>query len=384
MSDYDILHITTVHPREDARIVHKELYSIATTRRWKVGLVVADSNGNLTDKISGLTIEDVGRAPGGRMGRLAIGSWQVFRRIRLLRPQLIHFHDPELIPLGLVMKCFGYKVIYDVHEDVPRQILEKYWIPSFLRHPIAVVTKIVEWIGASVFDSIVIAEPKVAERFPSRKTVVVQNFPKMEEFITPNLVPYLERPPTFAYVGSITIGRGVREMVQAVSMMPERNACRLELAGLFQQATVQDEIQLMVGWSKVRFHGWLSRSKVANILGNVRAGLVVLHPFKKDINAYPTKMFEYMAIGLPVIASDFSLWRRIITEANCGLLVNPLDPQTIADAMQWILDHPQEAEAMGQRGRKAVEQNYNWKTESIKLIRLYETLLGEKTRTSKV
>ena len=114
MSSVGVFHITTVHPREDARIVHKELYSIAAARRWKVGLVVADGHGNSADKTSGLVIEDVGRPPGGRMGRLAIGSWQVFRRIRLLRPELIHFHDPELILLGLVMKCFGYKVIYDV------------------------------------------------------------------------------------------------------------------------------------------------------------------------------------------------------------------------------------------------------------------------------
>ena len=133
----------------------------------------------------------------------------------------------------------------------------------------------------------------------------------------------------------------------------------------------------MVGWSKVRFHGWSSRTEVANILGDVRAGLVVLHPLKNYIDSFPTKMFEYMAIGLPVIASDFPLWRRIISDVNCGLFVDPQNPEAIAKAMQWILDHPQEAEDMGQRGRKAVEEVYNWKSESVKLANLYESLLGD-------
>ena len=133
----------------------------------------------------------------------------------------------------------------------------------------------------------------------------------------------------------------------------------------------------MVGWSKVRFHGWSSRTEVANILGDVRAGLVVLHPLKNYIDSFPTKMFEYMAIGLPVIASDFPLWRRIISDVNCGLFVDPQNPEAIAKAMQWILDHPQEAEDMGRRGRKAVEEVYNWKSESVKLANLYESLLGD-------
>ena len=132
-SNYDALHITTVHPRGDVRIAIKELYSIMDVGKWKVGLVVADGYGNSVDSIYGFSVEDIGRAPGGRIGRLTISSWRVFCRIQVLRPRLVHFHDPELILLGLVLKCFGYKVVYDVHEDVPRQILDKHWIPSFLK-----------------------------------------------------------------------------------------------------------------------------------------------------------------------------------------------------------------------------------------------------------
>ena len=105
-------------------------------------------------------------------------------------------------------------------------------------------------------------------------------------------------------------------------------------------------------------------------------GLVVLHPTRNYLDALPVKMFEYMAAGLPVIASDFPLWRKIIDGAGCGLLVDPLDPQAIAEAIDWVLAHPEEAEAMGRRGREAVEAIYNWERESETLVNLYKQFLS--------
>lgn len=381
MNAYDILHVTTIHPRADVRISLKELYTLNTVKKWNVGLVVADGLGTSVDNTSGLAIEDVGRPIGGRIGRLIIGSWRVFNKIRLLRPELVHFHDPELMLLGFVLKCFGYKVVYDVHEDVPRQIMDKHWIPSFLRPIIAALTEGAEWLAAYVFNGIVAATPKIAERFPEHKTTVVQNYPRLDEFVITNSIVYSERPAAFAYVGGITVGRGIKEMINAVSLMPESTDCSLELAGHFKPTKLQDDMQRLPGWSQVRYRGWASRSEVAKLLGNVSAGLLVLHPFRNHIDSYPNKLFEYMATGLPVIASDFPLWRQIISDVDCGLFVDPMDPQAIKDAMQWIIEHPKEAEAMGQRGRKAVEQRYNWETQANKLIDLYDVLLDRNVAT---
>ncbi|WP_245675900.1 glycosyltransferase family 4 protein [Halofilum ochraceum] len=288
----------------------------------------------------------------------------------------MHFHDPELIPPCLILSLLGYRVIYDVHEDVPRQILAKAWLPRPLRRPVGWLFAGVEWVAGRVFTGVVAATPLIARRFPAGKIAVVQNFPILSELAPAEAIPYARRPPDFVYVGAIEAIRGAREMVRALVHLPESGGARLQLAGAIRPDALEAEMRADAAWSRVVFHGWAGRAKIADLLGGARAGLVVLHPEGGYPDAYPVKMFEYMACGLPVIASDFPLWRRIIDEARCGLLVDPLDPKAIASAMQWILDHPEEAERMGERGRAAVEERYNWGHEGEKLLDFYRRLLS--------
>ncbi len=165
-------------------------------------------------------------------------------------------------------------------------------------------------------------------------------------------------------------------MVEAMKYSSSKDV-RLQLAGKFQPVSLRAEMEAQAGWQRVEYTGWANRGRVSEILNSVRAGLVVLHPIPNYLNAYPTKIFEYMSVGLPVVASNFPVWRSIVDKARCGLLVDPLDPSAIAEAIQWILDNPDEAELMGQRGREATETSYNWKTEEEKLVGLYKKLLTD-------
>jgi hypothetical protein len=160
-------------------------------------------------------------------------------------------------------------------------------------------------------------------------------------------------------------------MTRAMSILPESLHARLIFAGRFSPQELESEMQRAPGWDRVEFVGWKNREEMARLLSRSRAGLVTLHPTPAYLEAWPVKLFEYMAAGIPVIASDFPLWRRIVEEARCGLLVDPQEPQAIAGAIRWILEHPVEAEAMGIRGREAVNRSYNWSREAQRLLDFY-------------
>ena len=369
-----ILHLSTVHPRSDKRIVANEATTLATNLPHKVVLMIADGKGDLAAERGQVSIHDLGLL-GGRVRRAFIGPWRAFTEISKMKPDIIHFHDPELISLGFALKFLGYKVIYDVHEDFPRQLLSKHWLPKFVRAPVSWAASAVEWFCSRVFDAIVPATATIAGRFPPEKTVVIQNFPVADETSSTDAIPYAERPESFVYPGVIERIRGIIEIVHAFEILKDIPDARLDLAGTFSPPDFGKTLRALSGWSSVNYHGEVSRRHVTQLLGSARAGLVVHHPVPNEIDAQPIKLYEYMAAGIPVIASDFPIIRKTIDGAKCGLLVEPLDPNAIADAIHWILDHPNEAEAMGRRGRRAVEQNYNWSSEAAKIIQLYNKLL---------
>ncbi|MGB4027499.1 MAG: glycosyltransferase family 4 protein, partial [Acetomicrobium sp.] len=280
---------------------------------------------------------------------------------------------PELIPVGIMLSLKGKKVIYDVHEDLPRQIMTKPWINPLLRRFVSICSETVENVGVHFFDGVVAVTPTIAERFPEHKTVVVHNYPILGELKAVEAVPYCKRPPAVVYVGGITMIRGIKEMIKAVGLIPEDIAVNLVLAGSITEQDVQKAVSSAD--RRVNFIGWQSREQVAKLLGRARVGLVLFHPAPNHVDAMPNKLFEYMSAGLPVIASDFPLWRKIIDDIGCGLLVDPLDPKKIADAVQWILEHPAESEDMGKRGQEAVYERYNWDQEAEKLLSFYDEIL---------
>lgn len=369
-----LVHLTTVHPRDDVRIYQKEVRSLARHFDADLVLIVADGKGNVTD--GDMRILDVGPRSPSRLTRALRGSVRAFRQIRSLesRPDIIHFHDPELIPLGMILSWLGYRLIYDVHEDLPRDIMSKTWIPSTIRSLVGKIAALVEHAAALTFDGISAATPTIAVRFPAPKTAVVRNFPILSELDALSAEVYDERPLHFVYVGGLAEIRGAKEMVNAIAQFDRSNAL-LKLAGVFQPPELAFDLARMSGWERTEYVGWKDRNGVAELLTSARAGLVLLHPLINYVDALPVKMFEYMAAGLPVIASDFPLWRKIIDSSGCGLLVDPFDSKAVAAAMEWIIENPAEAEHMGRRGRQAIEETYNWDIEARALFRLYRDIL---------
>jgi glycosyltransferase involved in cell wall biosynthesis len=292
------------------------------------------------------------------------------------KAEVIHFHDPELLIAGVWLRLLGRKVIYDVHEDVPADVSDKKWIPARLRRPLAVLIDYGERACARCMSRIVAATPSIAKRFRREQVVLVQNFPLLSEMeiIRRSYVPYGKRSDRFVYIGSITEIRGARSMLKALDILCASSQTQLALGGEIWPEALRAELQSAASWDQVDWLGWCDRGKMMEELGKARAGLVLFLPAKNHIEAQPNKLFEYMSAGIPVIASDFPLWREIIDTAKCGLLVDPNDPFCIASAMKWILDNPIEAAEMGRRGHDAVLSRYNWEKEAESLVAMYAVL----------
>ena len=359
-----IAHVTTVHNADDVRIYHKEVRSLSEAGYNVVLIASALSEVQLAD------IQWV-RLPRARnrYERFFRLTQVAYRAVQKSRARVVHLHDPELLLLGIALKLHGKKVIWDVHEDLPMQILSKEWIPKGFRPLISHVAFLAQKFGSYFFDAIITAEPAVASYFPRSKTEVIRNFPKLEEFS--HITPYKNRPLRIVYVGGLTETRGIETLVHALDYV--RSNVELALAGNFVSNDFARSLRLLPGWSKTRYLGWLKRSEVVALLNQSRIGMVVLFPEPNYVDALPIKMFEYMASATPFVASDFPLWREY--GEGAGLFVDPKDPEAIADAIEWLINHPDEAEEMGRRGRELVEERYNWEAEAKKLLRLYEEVL---------
>jgi glycosyltransferase involved in cell wall biosynthesis len=376
-----IVQLTTVHHREDTRIALRECPELAKIWGPELILVVSDGKGNGFQ--GNVRIVDVGKPAGGRIGRAILGGMLAFRTVRRHKPECLHFHDPELIPVGILCKMMGLRVVYDVHEWVPTQIMRKYWLPVILRRPVALLTSCAEQMAGRWVDRIVAATPEIGRRFPPEKTVLIQNFPIIGELEKVVGITYEDRPPEFAYIGGITRFRSAVEMIQAIGKLGSESDVMLHMAGIAHPAELMTELEERAGWKHVTFHGWAGRAKVAEILGRARAGIVLCYPYYGFVDSQPVKLFEYMSAGLPVIASNFPLWRKIIEGAGAGLVVDPQDPEAVYGAMKWILDNPKQARKMGVNGKRAVEETYNWKKESGKLIAMYRDLFAMQQGTNK-
>jgi glycosyltransferase involved in cell wall biosynthesis len=368
------VHLALAHRPFDTRIFHKECKTLAKAGH-RVTLVVPCEKDAVVDEVS---IRAVPNPPNGR-ALLLWTPWLVGRAARSLNPRAVfHFHDSYLILVMMLLKLSGRCVVYDVHEDTPKQMLYQHWIPRGLRRVASVTMRFLEWLGGKLFDGLIAAEPVIAERFPASKTVLVRNFPVSAELLAPGSASYASRPPHMLYAGGITQARGIEELLAAMGQIPPQFQARLVLAGTFYPAALEQDLSRRPEWRLVTFKGFLSRPEIVRELGNARAGLVTMHPTERYQTNYPVKLFEYMAAGIPVIASDFPAWRPFVVESECGILVDPLDPSAIAAAIQWILEHPAEAEAMGRRGREAIRRSYNWETEAERLLDFYARFTRER------
>lgn len=370
-----VAHMTSVHPLHDVRINLHECQTLVDAGFQVTLIGPPTTEASLPAGIDYVFV----RPSRTRLGRMTLTVARVYRAARKSGAAVYHIHDPELLPLAPFLRLHGGRVVYDAHEDLPRQLLSKPWIPRHLRRTIGALVAAALPLVAHVVDAVVAATDQVAETFSRTDVVTLWNYPRLGEFQSVERRPLHDRPPFVAYVGGVTAVRGIHNVVRAMSLVQD-GSVRFRIAGIVQPAAYADTLMATPGSQRVDLLGWAGRSVVVTLLSDALAGLVVMPPAPQHAAGLPTKMFEYMAAGLPVIVSDFPTWRRIIDESGAGIAVDPERPDAIAAAIDWIAANRDGAEAMGRRGRNAVREKYNWEKEGTKLLALYDRLINAPRR----
>lgn len=357
-----VAHLTSLHPADDVRVFHKECRTLALSG-YEVHLVAPEA---WDETREGVRIHGFEPPGGWRPLRIFRRLRRVYRVAREIRADVYHFHEPELVPVALLLRRHGPRAVYDVHEDhVSTQAYEPHKPGKRLGF------RLLEALARRWCDGFVVATPAIGRLFPPGRSIELRNYPLREEIAEPR---EHRNGADVVYVGGIiTPVRGLREMVEAAERLRNPRA-RLILIGSFDSADVEQEARALSGWRRVEHLGRLERRELMDRLAAASVGLVVLHPERGFKKSLPIKLFEYMSAGLPVVASDFPYWRELLDPIGCATFVDPLDPGRIAAAVDDLLADEEHAREMGARGAAAVRERLNWEREAPKLLALYKRL----------
>jgi len=275
------------------------------------------------------------------------------------------------------LKKMGKKVIFDLHENISVQIKDKEYIAKPLRHLISFMFGVYEKWTLSKFDGLLLAENSYYEYYDkiSDNIEVVLNMPDIS-----SLSKYYSDERTkneMFYLGGITVNRGVDVIIQAVKLLKKNKPdIFMHYIGPFEK-NLLNEYDLSDIQDNIKFYGGMPLFKGIELSRNAKVGLSILKPIDNYLTSYSTKIFEYMAMGLPVITSNFELYKNVIEVNNCGICVDPTNPKEIADAVEYIFNNPEIAKQMGKNGRRIVEEKYRWFVEEKKLLKFYDKIIGD-------
>ena len=368
-----VCHLSTAHPASDDRIFYKECCSLAANG-YNVFYVAPHDRDEVIDGVSILALPKTR----SRTRRMLLNGWLAFRKGMKTGARVIHFHDPELIPAGLLFKLFGRKVIYDVHELVFHHLDHKPWLGPFTRRMMRSAYRFFEWFAIRSFDRIILvvdddlfrdyffkSYPKQQQKF-----LFIRNY-CMVSFM--DAQPRAEIPSggrkVLIYAGGLSRERGIREVIRATAMLEEQPM--LVLFGQWSDG-YREECMDEPGWKNVTEMGFRKLEEVYPYIKAADLGIAILYPLKNYMTSLPVKVFEYMACSKPVLMSDFPFW--IKNFSDCAWFVDPQRPEKIAEVLKEILSNDREREKRGTNGRELAIRKYSWESEEKSLLACYDEL----------
>lgn len=364
-----VTHFSTVHNANDTRIIDKECLSLVQAG-YDVTFVARYDMREMKYGVLIIPLE----SPKNIVDRLFLSTIKIFRIIRQTNADLYHFHDPELIPVGLLLKALGNKVIYDVHEDYEEFFKARDWLTPFLKKAFSFFWWQFEKFSCYFFDYIIVVAQNWRDKFPQKNAEVISNVPPLR-FITDHSPRKNKDVFKLVYVGTLDKFRGIDIAIDSLPFITKMKV-ELHIMGALKNPA---QLDLFNRQPQVRYHGRVPWHKLREALDGADAGLLLLRPDSLNLNTSGennTKLFEYMSAGVPVIFSDFPRLRAFIDGLGAGLAVDPTNPRKIAEAVEFLYENPAIRKEMGANGIKAVIEQYNWEAQEEKLLKVYEYVLS--------
>ena len=364
-----IAQLTTVHKRYDPRIFNKICVSLAKRGDNQVYLLVGDSLGD--EYKDAVRIIDVGGGQRGRFFRMLITSRKLLKKAIELNCDIYHFHDPELIPIGLYLKVSGKKVIYDIHEQLDLQIGEKNWIPIHLRRTLANIFRYFEKWACGYFNALIVPQESMLKVYSSyAPTYLVANFPV--KYITTNSFPNSVEKTRLLYSGTISESRGIWNMLNLIVELNKFSSDYiLTLAGELDPLLLE-KLELHQGWRFTKYLGELSKEDIYCVYKENDIGLVLFNNLGQYYMAYSVKLFEYMQNGLFVVMPDFGDWLPFNSKYNVGINADPKDSTSLASR----IDQLSQLKISTIRQQNIITANdfFTWESEETKLASAYSLI----------
>jgi glycosyltransferase involved in cell wall biosynthesis len=356
--------LTSAHTAFDPRIFLRECQSLSEAG-YQVTLIAPHVQDEYRD---GIQIKAV-PAPHGKLGRFTLTLWHLYREALSVKADIYHVHDPELLLAGVMLKVTTHaRIIFDSHEDYPSVVLRRPWIPKPFRQAIQIASRLIIRLCLPFFDGVVAATEDIADRLPHHNKTVVKNYSKLAignhgDAHEPNLL---------VYAGTISRERGLEYFLEAFRIMNKFMPVRLRLVGVRSDAGLVNKLVQQCSPGTVEVFDWVPQPEALKLVASGTIGLLLDLPFA-GTDGPPTKLFEYMALGLPAVGNNKLTCRQIIEENNCGIVVDFQDPECVAKQIVELLQDSARIKALREAGFEA-SKRYRWASQAERLIALYRRL----------
>lgn len=363
-----VCHLTSAHDSKDPRIFYKECTSLAKNG-YDVTLVAC---GNSREE-NGVHVVGVGKKPTSRLKRMIGFSRKVYNAAVAVDADVYHLHDPELLRYVGKLQRKGKKVIFDSHENTLEQMYEKNWIPKLFRK---MVGNWYKHYATKVFkraDALISVTPHIIDMLKkiNQRTYMITNYP-----ILSNQQRKYEESAVFTlcFTGVVSADWCHEKILDCLAKIDN---CKYILCGEASEIYKNKLIE-MPAWDKVEYLGVVSNQQACEVQQKSNVGMALNLP-SNNTNGMEgsigvTKIFEYMMSGIPVICTNFILWKDIIDEESCGIYINPEDVESLTEAILRLKESPDIVLEMGKNGRRAAEKKYNWATQEAILLDIYSNI----------